>query len=358
MATAKKRNKKDAQTLALANGIAPDFEAMRKAAEILGVEPPAGEGEVATRELLGALRMKMRELLKPVPVDQQLVCQKCGERSTDATDFCPFCGDAGIAEEEADLQPAAATGIAETEQAAPAVTVDVEAKLAELGTELDDRLAKLNELKRSFVATTYDMGVLVKEIHDKQLFKARGYDSFKAFAEKELPFARTTAYHMISVVERFDRKTYNEIGFKRLRTIASVDDTEERARLVEEAKSGASSREIDQKVSAGREKKTSTKRGTAPVVEAKTASTPAPAAEKRPVTVLGTVDDKPRAVTFKSAKTGLELKSAAKVTMMDADAYAEIEVSEGVFIQIALRVEGKDLTGVTAKFVRAAAAAE
>jgi hypothetical protein len=341
MAKAKKQQQ---QGLELANGTLADPVAMRRAAEILGIDLGSGKSELADRELLGALRIEIRELLKPVAPDDQLVCQKCGERSTDATEFCPYCGDGGID----NVGPV--TGIAPA--GASTTAQDVEVVVTALNLELEARLTRLAELAKTFGDCNYEMGCVVKEIHDRQLFKAKGYDSFKAFAESELPFSRATAYHMIGLVEKFDRETYAKLGYKKLRLIVSVNDSEEREKIVASANRGTSAREIQRTVSATKAARSGS--SPAPAKELK-GSELSVASEPKPVTVLTKVDGTTRTVGFRSAKTGDAIKSAGKVVMIDADAYAEIEVGDGVFIQVALKITGKDITGLVAKYVRAEA---
>lgn len=341
--TSKKKQQQAEVPLALANGFPPDLDAMKRAAVVLKVPAPAGNGEAPMRELLGALRLEMKKRLKPVPKGDQLVCQQCGERSTDDTDFCPFCGDQGVADDEAlPEQGISSAPVLEPER-------DVEGALSNLAGELDDRLARLSELKLGLVDSTYDMGVLVKEIHDRQLYKAKGYDNFKQFAEKELPFSRQTAYQLVQITEKFDKKTYLEVGFRKLKTIASIDDSAERDRALSQAKSGVSARALEGDTASNGKRPART---AGPTERGKTRAA-APPPEDGKVTLLGKLDGKAREVQFKSVKSGGPLQSAGKVTMVVADAYGEIEIAHDVFLRIGLRVSGKDLVGLSAELVRA-----
>lgn len=329
--------------LALASGKAPDFDIMKKAAEVHGLKVPAGTGESATRELLGILRTRMAELNEGVDDDQQLQCHKCGERSTEHTEFCPFCGDLGIAPDGAEPPPAQAATISKLPEAAP--KRDTEAAMVELGKTLDAALEELNRLKQSIVDSSYDMGVVIQRIHDQQLFKARGFDSFKQFADSnELSVSRGTAYQLMGLVEKFTREDYQTLGYRKLRTIGLLDAGDRKA-AVDEAKQGKSVREVDETVRAKRESAEKPRAG-APGVRAG-----APPKGSK-VTVLAKVDAKPRELRFKSAKSGTSLASAAKVSQVVADAYAEVELDGGVFLRIGLRVSGKDLVGLSAEFKR------
>ena len=331
--------------LALASGKAPDFDIMKKAAEVHGLKAPAGTGETATRELLGMLRTRMAELNEGIEDDQQLQCNVCGERSTEHTEFCPFCGDLGIAPDG--VEPPPATAVAATISKLPEVAPkrDTQAAMVDLGKTLDAALEELQRLKQSIVDTSYDMGVVIQRIHDQQLFKARGFDSFKQFADSnELSVSRGTAYQLMGLVEKFTREDYQALGYRKLRTIGLLDAGDRKAAL-DDAKSGGgkSVREVDETVRAKRES-----------AEKPRAAGVRPGAPPKgsKVTVLAKVDAKPRELRFKSAKSGASLPSAAKVSQLVADAYAEVELEGGVFLRIGLRVSGKDLVGLSAEFKR------
>lgn len=341
-----KRSKQDVPPpLALASGKAPDFDIMKKAAEVHGIKVPAGTGETATRELLGLLRTRMAELNEGIEDDQQLQCNVCGERSTEHTEFCPFCGDLGIAPDGAEPPPPAqAATISKLPEVAP--KRDTQAAMTELGKTLDAALEELNRLKQSIVDTSYDMGVVIQRIHDQQLFKARGFDSFKQFCDSnELSVSRGTAYQLMGLVEKFTREDYQQLGYRKLRTIGLLDTGDRKAAL-DEAKQGKSVREVDETVRAKRE---STEK---PHAGAPAGARPGAPPKGSKVTVLAKVDAKPRELRFKSAKSGASLASAAKVSQLVADAYAEVELEGGVFLRIGLRVSGKDLVGLSAEFKR------
>lgn len=333
----------DLPPMVLANGQVPDLDAMRRAAEIHKVKVPSGTGDAATRELLGLLRMKMDELNEETEEDMQLQCDQCGERSTEDTDWCPFCGDLGTAPDG--VVPSAIVGasnISSLPEVAP--KRDVDGAVAALGSKLDAAIARLHVLKHSIVDTSYEMGLVCKEIHDKQLFKARGFDSFKQFAESsELTISRSTAYQLMALVEKFTKETYHELGYRKLRTIAVLGSGEREQVVAEARESGSSVREIDENV---RER-----RG----IPAPEKNRPAPTAPKSSskVTILTKLDGKPRELRFKSSKTGAPIGSAAKVSQFVGDAYAEVELEGGVFIRIGLRVSGRDLIGLSAEFRRA-----
>ena len=350
-ATSNAKSSAKGPQVVLANGSTPQLSVMKKAAGVLGVKLPATKGESFMRELLGSLRLKITQLNADVPAAQQLVCEECGERSTEDTEYCPFCGDMGIAADDAEPQPVAASALSKLPEVSP--RRDVEGGVANLEQQLSTAMARFIDLKKEVVDTTYEMGMICREIHELQLYKARGYTSFKQFAEaNELPIARTTAYSLMRIVEQFSREEYNELGYKKLRTIG-VLESGEREQAVAEAKD-ASSRELEQRVKSKRSSGAAAKESSSAEKRDKLKEPlPAKATE---VTLLTKLDGKPRELKFKSAKTGLGLASAGKISQYDAHAYAEVELSPDVYLRIGLRVNGRDLVGLSADFCRVAEA--
>jgi RNA polymerase subunit RPABC4/transcription elongation factor Spt4 len=431
--TARQKQKaasKELPPFALAKpGVKPDVAAMRRAAEAIGLPLPKGfddedaDRELMNRQLLATIRAKVKDLLKPIPTDDQLICVKCKERSTDATEFCPFCGDTGVdekpdlgaiaaAEAAAEAEAAEASALvvpvpepdtdsddggadeesedeesedeesededfedsedadspsdddhipAEVVSAGAALATDVvkaprdtDEALMKLEGELTDRLARLSSLKWNTVDNTYEMGLLVKEIQDRQLYRARGYGSFSQFAAKELPIARQTAYQMVQIVEQFTKQEFLDVGFRKLKTIAGLEEGAKKKQLLADAKAGAPAREVERKAAEIKPPTKARANGVAKPAPAG-AKLAAPAAENR-VTLLTQLDGKVREVPFKDANTGALLVSAGKVTMHHANAYAEIEIGDDVFLRIAVKTKGRDLIGLTTEFVRSGAA--
>lgn len=334
--------------LVLGNGVKPDLEVMRKAAAVFKLPVPSGKGDSAARELVGALRVKIAQLTADVPDGQQLHCEECGERSTDDTEYCPFCGDMGIAPEDEEPKNVTAAAISKLPEVSP--QRDVEGAMTTLSQQLQMKLDEFQQLKSRVVDTTYEMGEICRDIHDRQLFKAKGFDSFKQFADSGvLPVSRTTAYALIKIVENFTREQYQELGYKKLRTIGLLDSGEERDKVIASTTRSTPTREVEQKVKAVKDAKEAKERRT-PAKEERQPSSPPPKQGK--VTLLTTVDGKPRELRFKSAKTSMPLGSAGKITQYDQHAYAEIELDGGVFLRIGLRVSGRDLVGLSAEFRR------
>lgn len=242
-------------------------------------------------------------------------------------------------DEESEDDTAETVGISGT---GTAVTKDVDAALQVQATELDRVLEDINRLKRNAVTLSYDIGQKCREIRDKQLFKARGHTSFKEFAETELPFRRESALQLIAIVEKHTREEYEQIGFSKLRIISAVNDNGTREELLEAARNGASKRELTERVSGPTPKKGKEKD---------------PAEEKgERITLLGKIGAKRQVVSLKSAPNGEAVPHAGTFYAkgLVSNAYGEIEISEGVFLRIGLKVSAtNELKGFTTRFVRA-----
>lgn len=333
-------------------------DAMRRAAKELGVEIPKTRGEKATQELLGNLRVEIEKRLAEMPVDDHVKCVVCDEVALAKPTFCPFCGDEGgdpvvgevVEDEEEEADPDAeeadeSVGIAKTPVPKSA---SVEVANAALEKDLETRLQRIRDLKQSVVGMSYDIGLECQKIRDLQLFKARGYTSFKSFAEKELPFTRESALQLVAIVEKHTREDYDQIGYAKLRVIAAVSDGDTKAELMSAARGGATTKQIAARASGA----------TAPTAATKKPAPPEEKGEK--ITLIGKIGARNQVVKFHDADSEGELIEAAGVFKSHtASAYGELEVADGVFLRVGLRVnDKKELEGLTVRFVRAADAAE
>jgi uncharacterized OB-fold protein len=318
-------------------------EVMRKAAKVLGVKLPSVRGAKSDQELLGNLRLEVSKRVAKLDVGDHVKCGVCGEVATDDTPYCPFCGDEGTTEEAAAAATGAAivpaavgVGIAKT----PVPTANVEVATVVLAQDLDALLEKIRELKHAQVSMSYEIGVLCREIRDKQLYKAREYKSFSAFAAKELPFARESALSLIAIVEKHTKEDYDRIGYAKLRVILAVNDDAAKTELLSAAREGATTKQLTER--------------------AARASTPpkrlssGPEKEKgEKITLLGRIGARNQVVRFHDLKTQEVIESVGTFKNVSADVYGELEIADGVFVQIGLRVsDEKELKGLTVRFVR------
>jgi hypothetical protein len=374
---------KGTKALVLAdNKTRANVEAMRKAAKQFGVDVPKARGAKVDQELLGSLRIEIGKRLAKLPETDHVKCIKCGEIATEDTAFCPYCGDEGGLEEaevpeaeedEGEVEETEETEeeVEETEEteesdedeaadedadaddesvgiaAGAAAAANVSVALKGLANDLDAAIDRINDLKKNAVGLSYDIGLECRLIRDKQLFKARGYSSFKAFAEKELPFTRESALQLISIVEKHSRADYGVIGYSKLRVISAVSDSAVKDELMADARKGATTRELTERASgavAGSPKKQNQVQ---------------PEKAER-ITLLGKIGARPKFMSFHNAETGevLDTVGTFQTKGFVPSCYGELEISAGVFVRVALRTgANNELTGLTVRFVRPEAGA-
>ena len=376
---------KGSKALILANGkTKANVAKMREAAELLGVDVPTTRGPKADQELLGNLRVEVGKRLAELDIQEHIGCEKCGEVATSHTDFCPYCGDAGQevgvppapaevdepdeetpdesdddAGEESDKpedEPEEESDEEESDEDSDEPSVGIAAKAAPLAKnvntamvaqalELDQKVAEIVELRKSAVGLTYDIGLVCKDIRDRQLFKARGYKSFTKFAETELPFTRESALQMVAIVEKHNRGEFEKIGYAKMRLIAAVNDNGLKEELMEAAKKGAPTREIAARANGS----------SLPVPKKTERATPAPEKGER-ITLLGKIGAKSQVVKFRSADgSSCPAAGTFNAKSLVSNAYGELEISDGVFIHVGLRLSAQnELVGLTVRFVRSA----
>lgn len=384
-----------------------NIESLRRAAKFLGVSAPKQRGAKPDSELLASVRLEVTKRMAAISEDDHIECLQCGEIAVEEIPYCPYCGDEGgvvsedlakatatlageplqaravaeasdeaeepddeedsddaaddesddeddadeEAEEEADPEEAeAATSGVGIAPKSKAPVKDVDAAMVKMAKDLDARVEKIAELRASAVTLTYDIGLVLQEIRDQQLFKARGYTSFRAFAEKELPFTRESALELIRIVEKQTRDEFKTLGYSKMRLIASESDETVKAELIDAAKKGATTRELremtDKATSAA---KTNVKA---------TAKLQAPEREKgERITLIGKINARKNVVQLHNSETGEVIANAGTFTKKSfvPSAYGELEISDGVFLRIGLRVSAdQELSGFTVRFVRPA----
>jgi len=369
------------------NGVRANLPAMLSALEVMGVKIDAAKAR--PDEVISAVRAKVASNSKGKSAEELLSCNDetenedgtgavlrrgCGEISTDATDFCPFCGMGSAAfpvAEGADPKggapaPAAAktngaakpngkaattTALAKREEEPSGdVVVPTGEALVKMTGDLDEQVGKVKTLAKDIAGNSYDLGLVIRDVHERQLWKVRVYDgkpakSFKDFVEKELPISRALAYRLMDIVKDFTRETFLKVGATKLGLISGIDDEEARKAALNQAEAGKSARDVAREA-APHKGKSGGKGGSTKREEGERAPAPKKANE---ITLLAKVNGKPVLYSFRSAKTNRALAAHAD------DAYAAIPIGDDVVLQVALKTDraGEKILGVTAKFVRA-----
>lgn len=314
-----------------------NVDALRKALGVYGV---AFKPDASPADLLALVRKALDKKLKGMKDEDKVKCTAvCGEVSTADTDFCPYCGDEGVEGDE----PGAELAVTGATNAGPAVAnVSTKAGIAVATKSLDESVAKINALRNNLAANSYDLGIEIRKIHEEELWKARGHESFKDFIEKELEIGRTMAYRLIDITREFDRATFEQVGSRKLSLIATIQDAEAREEALGAAKAGATTKEVVRARDAAKGK---AGKDAAPPREPRATMTPPKKSGE--ITLLAKVGSKPQTIGWRSASSGRPIQSHKD------DAYAEFQLSEDVRQRIALKCD-KDgnILGLTIAFAR------
>lgn len=201
--------------------------------------------------------------------------------------------------------------------------------------------------QRNIAINGWDLGHILRDINERELWKAGGFSSFKDYYTKELGISKAFAYNMIDVAKKFSRKTFEEIGIKKLEIVARAPK-ESREKLLGEAGS-SSKRDLEKKAREEKRKKKEKEKNAgkaaAPPPEPTTPTQAGgkrgrPSKEDQTITLLTKVGGRPKTYRFKDAQTHEEIPEWTK------DAYVEVPLSDDVVLYIAPKTDrsGKKLT--------------
>lgn len=321
----------------LANGRLVDFVSVRKAIKVYSPKAKVPADDAAA---LALLRKVVAARLAEIPPDDHMLCGEqddektgCREMATGDVSFCPFCGDEGVPEDEAPPSP----GVVDAEPVNA-----TEAGLVAMKSELDEAVTRFEGLRRDLVANAYDIGLTLRDIRDRDLWKASGASSLKDFMERELGISRTSGYRYMALTEEYDRQTFLEIGPRKLSLISGIESKDDRDAALEAAKAGASARDVEALVKPERGK------GEAPAKErAGKSSTPKPKGGAE-ITLLAKVNGKPTSIPFRGAESGRPLKH------YKPGAYGEFQISDDVVLRVGFKDDKEgNHEAITIAFVRA-----
>jgi hypothetical protein len=83
-----------------------------------------------------------------------------------------------------------------------------------------NELGKLRALKRNVNKQFFEMGIIITELSNPELYQAKGYGSWESFVEREiereLSIGRVVVEDMRRIVKMFHRAAAEELGFERL----------------------------------------------------------------------------------------------------------------------------------------------
>lgn len=179
-------------------------------------------------------------------------CSECKGFSDNRLRCCPFCGEG---DEDVDVATAVAenpNATIETEVAprsrkkrsgeSTALAV-VDPASIQSARELDDNVARIEELKRDAVLSYWELGMAIYENYEKRLFTLRSkedgspkYKSFNQFVVSEINMSTGHAYKLMDIAVNFTKADVQTYGVKKLALIAQIPK-KDRADILERVKS-------------------------------------------------------------------------------------------------------------------------
>jgi len=193
-----------------------NMSAMKNAAKEIGVKLPKGDPAAVAEHLRSWFTENHEE-------SSLAACMVCGWEATDNFENCPYCGiQLGEAEESKPpekkekkkgkkIKPAKKKGTKKLAKPDPK-------KLA----ECDERIATIRGYRRNLAAEAVKIGREIKIIHDKNLWKAKGYDSFSAFCRAELDYTRVMAYKYMGVATDLKEEDAIALGVSKASMVISA----------------------------------------------------------------------------------------------------------------------------------------
>ena len=92
---------------------------------------------------------------------------------------------------------------------------------------LHSALARIAEFRRNLSARFYELGLELRTIREQKLYEAKGYYSFEAFVDREVPVGRATAVKLSRVPEVFLEGAATHFGLDAV--LSALDALEEGA---------------------------------------------------------------------------------------------------------------------------------
>ncbi|WP_437679626.1 hypothetical protein [Sorangium sp. So ce131] len=94
----------------------------------------------------------------------------------------------------------------------PTGAEEIKAKIA----ELHNQTQKIRTLRKRLDKGFFDIGVVLAEIQQQELYQAKGYGSFEAFLEREIDLGKQTSLRLIKIAHVFQREVALDYGMDRL----------------------------------------------------------------------------------------------------------------------------------------------
>lgn len=102
----------------------------------------------------------------------------------------------------------------------PTGAEQIKAKIA----ELHNQTTKVKNLRKRLDKGFFEIGQVLAEVQQQELYQAKGYGSFEAFLEREIDLGKQTALKLIKIAQVFQREAALDYGLDRsLAALAALE---------------------------------------------------------------------------------------------------------------------------------------
>jgi len=82
--------------------------------------------------------------------------------------------------------------------------------------ELHNHLEKVKSMRKSLAKSFFDIGAVLRDIQERKLYAAKGFQNFEAFLEREIDLGKSVAMRLTKVAAIFQREAALEYGMERI----------------------------------------------------------------------------------------------------------------------------------------------
>lgn len=290
------------------------------------LEMPEGSDPTAAADVL---KKFYKENFK---VENLAGCLICGYASPDDLNACPFCGtDLGEPEEPKPVvkkrQPKDTTLIAKKKpgrKPKEEALAEPEPPDPELVKEAEARVDRIRSLKENLVKNSYQIGLELREINEKALFKAMGYPSFVKFCAERLEYSRVMAYKYMALTH-FSEEDALMLGPTKADMIAQAGAAEDgelskkQKKLIEMVRKGATRTDLEKELNKGKSSRTTVD------------------SDEKAITLVGRVKEGELPIPWISEGTGKPTNRNTK------GKFAELEIVTGILLRVTESPKGDGL---------------
>ena len=96
------------------------------------------------------------------------------------------------------------------------MSTSLSASAADAPAQLHEITAAIQALKGEAAAVLYQLGLLLRQVDERELWRAGGFSSLTDYLEREVDVAPTTARRAIQVARHFNEEIATRYGFDKL----------------------------------------------------------------------------------------------------------------------------------------------